>query len=267
MVPTTDSTRAVAGFYDRLSPDYDAMTGFEQRFERERPFFKELVERQHIRSAIDAGTGTGFHALLLAQLGVEVTAVDLSPNMIASLARHAKDMGITIRTLVAGFSDLPRLIDTPVDAVVTLGNTLAHIMTGEELQEAIVSFAAVLKPEGILFAQLLNYRRILASHETLLNVKEVNGKRYSRSYEYPAGRIRFTITREDLTGQSATVAESVDLNPILDDELVTALRGAGFGKVQLFGGVTMEPYIPGTSRDLVILCSSHSGGVPYESGV
>jgi ubiquinone/menaquinone biosynthesis C-methylase UbiE len=267
MAPTTDSTGAVAGFYDRLSPDYDAMTGFEQRFERERPFFKELVDRHHLRSAIDAGTGTGFHALLLAQLGVEVTAVDLSSNMIASLVRHAKDLGITLRTLVAGFSDLPRLIDTPVDAVLTLGNTLAHIMTPEELQEAMVSFAAVLKPEGILFAQLLNYRRILASRETLLNVKEVNGKRYSRSYAYPGGRIRFTITREDLTGQSETVVESVDLNPVLDDELVTAAHAAGFGQVRLFGGVNMEAYVPGTSRDLVILCSTHPGGVRSASRV
>lgn len=253
MVPTTDTRAAVTGFYDRLSPDYDAMTGFAQRFERERPFFKELVDRHRIRSAIDAGTGTGFHALLLAQLGVDVTAVDLSPNMISSLAGHARDMGMTIRTLVAGFSDLPRLIETPVDAVVTLGNTLAHILTQEEVQKTMVSFAAVLKPEGILFAQLLNYRRILASHETLVNVKEVNGKRYSRSYEYPAGRVRFTITREDLTGQSATVSESVDLNPILDDELVTALHAAGFGHVSLFGGVNMEPYVPESSRDLVAL--------------
>ena len=253
MAPTTDSAGAVAGFYDRLSPDYDAMTGFEQRFERERPFFKELVDRHHIRSAVDAGTGTGFHALLLAQLGVEVTAVDLSSNMIASLVRHAKDMGLTLRTLVAGFSDLPRLIEIPVDAVVSLGNTLAHILTPEELHEAMVSFATVLKPEGILFAQLLNYRRILASHETLLNVKEVNGMRYTRSYEYPAGRIRFTIMREDLTGQSATVSESVVLNPIMDDELVIVLHAAGFVQVRFYGGVNMDPYIPETSKDLVIL--------------
>jgi ubiquinone/menaquinone biosynthesis C-methylase UbiE len=249
----TDARAAVIGFYDRLSPDYDAMTGFEQRFERERPFFKDLVDRLHIRSAIDAGTGTGFHALLLAQLGVDVTAVDLSPNMIASLARHAKDMGVTLRTLVAGFADLPRLIEQPVDAVVSLGNTLAHILTPEDLHEAMVSFAAVLKPEGILFAQLLNYRRILASHETLVNVKEVNGRRYTRSYAYPEGRIRFTITREDLTGQSATVSESVDLNPIMDDELVTFLHAAGFAQVRFYGGVNMDPYIPESSKDLVIL--------------
>jgi SAM-dependent methyltransferase len=253
MVPMTNSRAAVTGFYDRLSSDYDAMTGFEKRFERERPFFTELVDRHRIRSAIDAGTGTGFHALLLAQLGVDVTAVDLSPNMISSLSRHAREMGLTIRTLVAGFSDLPLLIEKPVDAVVTLGNTLAHILSPGELHETMISFAAVLKPEGILFAQLLNYRRILALHETLLNVKEVDGMRYSRSYDYPAGRVRFTITREDLTGRSATVSESEDLNPIVDDELIAVLHAAGFAQVRLFGGVNMDPYIPETSKDLVIL--------------
>jgi len=49
------------------------------------------------------------------------------------------------------------------------------------------------------------------------------------------------------------VSESVDLNPIMDDELVAVLHAAGFAQVGLYGGVNMDPYIPETSKDLVIL--------------
>jgi ubiquinone/menaquinone biosynthesis C-methylase UbiE len=69
----------VAKFYDALAPDYDTMTGFQKRFVHEKPFFRLLVEKYKIRTVLDAGCGTGFHSLLLAQLGVQVTAIDVSP--------------------------------------------------------------------------------------------------------------------------------------------------------------------------------------------
>jgi len=47
-------------FYDELSADYDAMTGFDKRFAAERPFFRLIVERHNIKSAIDAGRGPAF---------------------------------------------------------------------------------------------------------------------------------------------------------------------------------------------------------------
>ncbi len=79
MVPMTERSpmREVASFYDWLAPDYDLMTGFEKRFAHEEPFFRILLGRQTITTAVDAGCGTGFHSLLLAQLGVSVTAVDV----------------------------------------------------------------------------------------------------------------------------------------------------------------------------------------------
>jgi hypothetical protein len=51
-------------FYDELDADYDEMTGFERRFSHERPFFRMLIERYNVSTALDAGCGTGFQSLL-----------------------------------------------------------------------------------------------------------------------------------------------------------------------------------------------------------
>jgi 2-polyprenyl-3-methyl-5-hydroxy-6-metoxy-1,4-benzoquinol methylase len=148
---TEKSLLDVREFYDLLAPDYDAMTGFEHRFVRERPFFRLLVERYKIKKALDAGSGSGFHAVLLSQLGVHVTAVDASPEMVHLTARHARKAGVKIKTVTGSFSDLGTLLKERFDAIFVMGNSLAHLLSRDDLKRAVESFAGLLAPEGILF--------------------------------------------------------------------------------------------------------------------
>jgi ubiquinone/menaquinone biosynthesis C-methylase UbiE len=239
----------IAGFYDRISGDYDRMTGFEQRFVRERPFIKMLVDRHGIQTALDAGTGTGFHALLLAQLGVHVTAVDISPTMIAALDDRAAAMGIAVTTLVASFRELPERVREPQDAIFSLGNTMAHASSYIELVESLVAFLRVLKPGGTLLLQLLNYKRILASRESTQIVREEGNTRFVRWYSYEGTRIRFNITREYVDGEQPPTTISVLLTPFTDDDLRGALLTAGFGDIRSYGSIALEAF----ETDCVVL--------------
>ena len=251
----TDLTQPedIALFYDRLAGGYDSMTGFEGRFVKERPFFRLLVDNHGIRTAVDAGAGTGFHSLLLAQLGVEVTAVDLSPRMLDVLSHHAATMGLRVKTVVADLTDLATHLTPPFDAVFTLGNTLAHCLTAGARAAVLKGFQKVVRPGGVLFAQILNYRKILVSRESVLNIKEADGYRFTRRYDYRESLIRFTITREDLSGQTAPDVATVDLYPLLETEFENTLRATGFGDIQMFGSTSMDPYEANRSNDLVIL--------------
>ncbi len=246
-------TLDVTGFYDRLSDDYDVMTGFDQRFVRERPFIKLLVDRYRIGRAVDAGTGTGFHALLLARLGVHVTAIDLAPAMIAALTRHAAQEELEIAAVVGAFDQLPDLVSERQDAVLSMGNTLAHMPTSEHLQEALGSFRRILRPGGILLIQMLNYRRILTLRESVLADKVVHGVRFLRWYAYEGDRIRFNITREVVDGSMPGETRSIELSPFLDSDLRQAIRSAGFETPQLYGSIALEAYDEERSKDLVIL--------------
>jgi SAM-dependent methyltransferase len=63
---------------------------------------------------LDVGAGTGFLTLQLAELGYTVTALDLSPGMLAKLADAANRRGLDV-DLIEGPADRPP--DGPFDAV------------------------------------------------------------------------------------------------------------------------------------------------------
>ncbi len=258
MVPTTDTVPgghdSVSEFYDWLAPDYDRMTGFDKRFAHERPFFRLLVERHGIRTAIDAGSGTGFHSLLLAQLGVDVTAVDVSRKMLSKLRDHATALNVPVRVLEASFDQLPGKVKRPVDAVFCLGNTLPHLLTGGALDQALRSFSAVLRTDGVLFLQILNYDRILHNRERVQSVKESDGELFVRFYDYEDEILRFNILRLRKEKESFRhELKGVVLRPLKVGELTVALTEAGFSGIRTFGGVTLEPFTLEGSRDLVVL--------------
>ena len=253
-----ENINAVEAFYDRLAPDYDAMTSFEKRFVQEKPFFRLLVQRYRIASALDAGCGTGFHSIALASLGVSVTAVDVSARMLSELEQHTSGLGFDIRTVQAQFAEIPSRIAQRFDAVFCMGNTLAHFRTKEKLGDALQVFAQLLVPGGILFAQVLNYDRILSERPVTQSVRETPRGTFIRSYEYSGDSIRFTIrTRPPDAGEEH--AQSVDLRPLLSGEFTTQLTDAGFNEVRTFGSIAMEPFDSPTSKDLVVLARLGGG--------
>jgi SAM-dependent methyltransferase len=246
--------QVVGEFYDALAPDYDLMTGFEKRFIQERPFFHMLVDKFRIQSVLDAGSGTGFHSLLLAQLGVDVTAIDISPKMITFVRKHAKRLGLDVKALVSSFENIPNVVGESFDAVLSLGNSLAHAASREDLLHSLRAFGAVLRPAGILFIQNLNYDRILAQREKVQSVKEVGNKTFVRFYDYDEKSVTFNILTIERTEEGIDQRHrTIKLLPLVKSDIIGALESAGFMDIQVFGGISMEDFVPKTSKDLVIL--------------
>jgi 2-polyprenyl-3-methyl-5-hydroxy-6-metoxy-1,4-benzoquinol methylase len=248
--PTSDD---VATFYDALAPNYDEMTGFQKRFVHEKPFFRLLVEKYGIASALDAGCGTGFHTLLLAQLGVKVTGIDLSREMVRRAELHARELGLLeVEFLQASFQ--APLKKKQFDAVFCLGNSLAHVLKLEDLRATLKNFAQMLAPGKIVFLQNLNYDRILAQQERIQSIKESNGTTYIRFYDYGEETLEFNIlTIGKLNSSVEQQFQSTTLRPWRETELRSLLQETGFDEIKSYGGISMEEFHPGTSKDLVIL--------------
>ncbi|WP_456434842.1 TRM11 family SAM-dependent methyltransferase [Methanopyrus sp.] len=120
---------------------------------------------------VDAGTGNGVVATAAAEVGCEVLAVDVDPEMIDMARRNAKEYGVedSIEFVVADARELPELVDN-VDAVLST----VPVKTVPEPLDFLRSCATILKTSG-RFVQLTHwpgYFTKLLHHEVPLRVLE-----------------------------------------------------------------------------------------------
>jgi ubiquinone/menaquinone biosynthesis C-methylase UbiE len=100
--------------------------------------------------SLEIGAGTGYFSLNLLQAGIvgEATCTDISPGMVATLARNAARLGLEVRTARADAEALP-FADASFDLV--LGHAVLHHLPN--LRRAFAEFHRVLRPGGrIVFA-------------------------------------------------------------------------------------------------------------------
>jgi len=126
--------------YDRLTNDVD--------YHAVVAFYKEILAREGLspRTAVDLACGTGSVALLLAEMGMQVTAVDMSEQMLSIAAQKAQDMDNAPRFVCQQLQrlQLPRGVDLAVCAL----DSLDYITDPADCKEAIRRIYRVLNPGG-----------------------------------------------------------------------------------------------------------------------
>ncbi len=130
----------LAQSYDRLTNDVDYGAVVE--------FYKEILAREGVRprTALDLACGTGSVALLLARDGLDVTAVDMSSDMLCVAAQKAQEQNLPVRFVCQQLQALnvPRGVDLAVCAL----DSLDYILNPADCQEAIRRIYRALNPGG-----------------------------------------------------------------------------------------------------------------------
>jgi len=260
MVPMIDEQNdRITGFYDQLAEDFDRMTAIDKRLVSERPFYRLLIEQNDIHSALDAGAGTGFHSLMLAHLGVKVMAVDVSGAMLDILSRHATERHLPITTVRSSFQELPLKYQTTADGVFSMGNTLAHVLSHEELGETLGIFQRFLRPGGTIVLQIVNFDRILGERQSVQHVRESEGVTFLRYYEFKDPLILFHVRIVDQrTGQVEERHSTVPLSPWTSEDLLRHMKLAGFRDVKIYGSIALDRFKADTSKDIVVVAKTRS---------
>jgi SAM-dependent methyltransferase len=102
---------------------------------------------------LDVGCGTGIDALFLGANGVNVTAVDISPEMIARLRVAAEGLGDRIDARVLAVQDLATLEPQGFDGLIS---AFAGLSTLPDLSNFARDAAHLVRPGGHLVLHLLN---------------------------------------------------------------------------------------------------------------
>src|ERR1700754_2308735 len=156
-VRTAEEIRDVnTRYHDAAASSYDTKWGIDfgeigqgQVMGKLRKLLGSEVDRGYDRS-LEIGAGTGYFSLNMLQAGVvsEATCTDISPGMVATLARNARRLGLEVKTARADAESLP-FADESFDLV--LGHAVLHHLPN--LRRAFSEFHRVLRPGGrIVFA-------------------------------------------------------------------------------------------------------------------
>lgn len=145
--------------YELLAPAY-RMLASPARIGAEIDAIAPHLSGLGVRRVLDAGCGSGFHAVELARRGWEVTGIDSSRAMIREARAHAANEGVKARFLRRDLRESAGLSRAPFDAVLCLGNTLSSGGSARARGEILRAFRRALRPSGVLIVQLRDLSRI-----------------------------------------------------------------------------------------------------------
>jgi glycine/sarcosine N-methyltransferase len=247
-------------FYDRLARAFDVMTDWPARLGFEMPFIQRTLNQHNVRSVLDTACGTGWHAIALARRGYTAAGCDASRAMIERARTNAAQAGVNVRFETADFGRLD-LFPGKFNAILCLGNSLPHLLSGEELVAAFGQILGRLERGGVVILHNLNYDLRLKTKPRFFSASGNADTVVWRFADYGPEFITFhtALFERRIPGESTQAPSwSVEVNstlqrPWLSTDFDGALTRAGFGNIQHFGGLDGGPYEPEKSGDLVIV--------------
>jgi len=124
---------------------------------RPQPAFVRLADQGRLSGRLlDAGCGTGEHALLAASRGADVTGIDVAQSAIEHARAKAAERHLAARFEVADALSLDQLGGT-FDTVIDSG--LFHVFGDEDRAAYVASLAAVLQPGSTCYLMCFSDRQ------------------------------------------------------------------------------------------------------------
>jgi glycine/sarcosine N-methyltransferase len=250
---------------DRYSKfDYSRVIAWDERLNREWPFFESILSDTPSKKLLDLGSGTGEHARMLGSKGFDVTGVDSSPAMLEK--SRASTNAENIRFVDGDMRDLSSMFSERFGGAICVGNVLPHLSGVKDLERFASGLRRVLLPGAPFVLQVINYDRIEIKRERALPLSFLPDRDnpgativFLRPMELlPDGRVIFMPTtlrqRSDREEPIELVStRRVEIRGWRRDQIESALRSAGFDSIEVFGTYQRVPFDPAESRDVILV--------------
>ena len=122
-------------------------------------YIKKYLEEFKNPKILDIGAGTGNYSIPLANLGYDVTALDLVKHNIKTLEAKTDK----VKTMVGNAINLQKIADETFDMVLLLG-PMYHLITENERIKALNEAKRVLKENGIIIVAYIMNEYAIITH-------------------------------------------------------------------------------------------------------
>ena len=166
---------------------------------------RALEERLYMRlglhtgsKVLDAGAGSGIVAVYMAEHGLQVQAIDLTPAHVEQAKRYVETRGLGDRISVkAGdYHDLADFDDSSFDGIYTM-ETFVH---ADDPQRVLQNFKRLLKPGGVLVLHEADFHSDSPTLQEVLRLSHCQNTLEKGAYEKMLEQVGFKdITVEELT--------------------------------------------------------------------
>jgi SAM-dependent methyltransferase len=209
-------------------------------------FLEKLAAGGH---ALELAIGAGRIALPLAERGVRVEGIDISPAMIAQL--RAKPGGADIPITLGDFAEVA--VSGMYDLIYVVWNTLFNLLTQEDQVRCFENVARHLTASGCFLVE--------AYVPTFLY--RLPDDQHVKAESVSLGEVVLDTLRHDLAGQMieeshVSISQAgVQLNPVVQryawpGELDLMARIAGLRLRERWGGWNQEPYNSGSGMHVSV---------------
>ena len=240
--------------FDQLTEIYDAMIDWPKRLAAEGPFYRRWFQEAGVARVVDAACGTGRHAAMFHDWGLEVEGADLSPAMVHK-ARTVFGEPPGLRWAIHGY-DQPIPAAGSWDAVVCVGNSLALAPDLATVRTAVARMLEALRPGGLLCVHVLNLWRLPDGPciwQKCLRTQLPQGDALIVKGVHRCDRRGYVELLVADPGGRLLAHESPLFLGLDRGELETMILDSGGWQVQFFGGYAGEPYDRGASTDLIVV--------------
>ena len=233
-------------FYEDFSKYYDLI------FQAKKPQLDFITRRTPKGGRIlDVAAGTGNQALALGKEGYDLRAVEYDEKMLQVLEEKKKQEKVEIKARQGDMKEVLTYYPRDFfDTLYCIGNSLVHLTTTAEIEKFLQGAYAVLKTEGTLIIQIINYDRILDQGikglPTIKNEQDPKMKaEFVRRYEMieDSNLMDFhTRLRIEKNGEEIIFEDHTPLLPLRYKELKDLLQKVGFNNLETFSSFTEESY-------------------------
>jgi len=234
----------LAEIYDRFTDDFN--------HDDWAKWYWSLISgmKPDIKSMLDAGCGTGPLSVRFAKMGIQVTGIDLSEDMLRVASDKARKWGVNVRFACQDMRTLE--IPSRVDSVICACDGVNYLLETEDVKAFFERVFKSLKPASPFAFDISNEEKLKEMGENCLYGEDREDSAYLWTNEYDEDtrliHMNLTFFVEEEDGRFSRFTEEHTQRAHRVSEITALLQETGFTDIRVFGGDTGESEGPGGKR-------------------